>query len=397
MPSAFSVLDKQGVWCYNEKKSKIATGVIAMCDIFISYSSKDQTIADAVLCAMESRGIRCWIAYRDADVGDEYAASIVRAIRACQVVILIYSQNSNASKQVLNEVNSATNAGKTIVPFKIDNFQPGDSFEYYLGKTHWLDAITPPMQDHIDRLCDTARAIMDGTAAPKRPTPIAAPITSVPVAGGGCRIATYEDLIKRGYTAATIAMQLVENDYIVCNGIGDANEGSAAQWEEILRDHNDSVIYLLNEEGRIVGDFNIIALPEELMEKAKKGEFLECDLSYDEVEFTGFPGEYHGYILALGTLPDYRNTKNTMMLLNEWVRCLEEQSEAGVFYKDICINVFNRETEAVVKGMGFKYLCDNVEFGKIYALDFLPLPNIKFFRQHKKLVENYENYYNENL
>ena len=38
-------------------------------DAFISYSSKDKTIADAVCARLEARGIRCWIAPRDVRPG----------------------------------------------------------------------------------------------------------------------------------------------------------------------------------------------------------------------------------------------------------------------------------------------------------------------------------------
>ncbi len=364
-----------------------------MYDVFISYSSKDQTIADAVLSSLENNKIKCWIAYRNAVVGEEYAASIVRAIKDSKAVLLIYSQNSNSSKQVLNEINSATNAGKMIIPFKIDDFSPGESFEYYLGKTHWLDAITPPMQKHIDLLCQKILTVICGK------NDDSTIISSVPSTEKreGYRLAKYRDLINLGYTAATIAMQLVENDYVTCNGIGAENEGTAEQWEEIIRDYNDCIIYLLDDNNKIVGDFNIIALPEHLIEDVKAGKFLEGKLSYDEVEFIGFPGEYYGYILSLSILPDHRSHKNSMLLLNAWITLLEELSDEGIFFKDWYVNIFSRETETIVKGMGFSYICDNIEFGKIYTLKFLPIPKVRFFQQHKKLVENYEKYYNETM
>jgi hypothetical protein len=34
-------------------------------DVFISYSTKDKATADAACAALESAGIRCWIAPRD--------------------------------------------------------------------------------------------------------------------------------------------------------------------------------------------------------------------------------------------------------------------------------------------------------------------------------------------
>ena len=49
-------------------------------DVFLSYSSKDKPVADAACHALESAGIRCWIAPRDIVPGAEWGASIVKAI-----------------------------------------------------------------------------------------------------------------------------------------------------------------------------------------------------------------------------------------------------------------------------------------------------------------------------
>ncbi len=361
-----------------------------MSNVFISFSFKDQKIAEAIVCALESKKVKCWISYRDADLGEEYAASIVRAIKQSELVLLVFSENSNSSKHVLNEINSAVNAGKTIIPFKLSEFDLDESFEYYLGKTHWLDAVTPPIQKHIDILCEKIEKYLHKTAPDNTSS-----INSRQY--GECRMVTYEELLSFGYTASSIAIQLVENDYIVYNGIDEANEGTAAQWEELIQDFSDNTGYMINSENKIIGDWNIAALSNEKMILAINGKLLEKDISYDDVEFIGFPGEYNGYILAMGLLPEYRSNKNHMKLLNSWLQYIADLSENGVFFKKWCINVFNKETEVLIKGLGFRYQCDNFTFGKIYTLDFLPLPNSKFFTNNKRLAENYERYYNENV
>lgn len=42
-------------------------------DVFISYSSKDKKVADAIVADMEQHNIRCWYAPRDIRPGDEWA------------------------------------------------------------------------------------------------------------------------------------------------------------------------------------------------------------------------------------------------------------------------------------------------------------------------------------
>lgn len=44
-------------------------------DVFISYSSKDKKVADAIVADMEQHNIRCWYAPRDIRPGDEWASA----------------------------------------------------------------------------------------------------------------------------------------------------------------------------------------------------------------------------------------------------------------------------------------------------------------------------------
>ena len=361
-----------------------------MHDIFISYSHKDRQVANMVLSILEQNGIKCWIDYRDAMVGENYAASIVRAIKDCKFFILLLSVNSSESPHVINEVNSAVTALKTVVPFKIDEAEISDTMEYYVGKTHWLDAITPPMESHIQELVarlksyavsstESARAVEANQSSPvKRKTPT-----------NECRMMTLQELIAEGYTPASVATQLVENDYINCNGISDDNEGSAAQWEEFLQNDSDTFRYLVNGDNKIVGDWSIVALTEESFAQALKGELLEKDIDIDNTEPLYFPGTYKLYILAMSLLPEYRTMQNHSKLVDSFLDQLEEYSENEIFFDEICINVFSREVEAMIKRLGFSYVVNNKVFGKIYRLQFIPLPNLPLLKKHPKLVENY--------
>lgn len=123
-------------------------------DVFISHSSKDKVMADAICAGLEARGIRCWIAPRDVLPGVEWTKSIVEAISDCKVFLLIFSENSNQSAQAIKEVDCAVNHEKTIIPFRIEDIRPSGSMEYYLASLHWMDAITPPIENHIIELAD---------------------------------------------------------------------------------------------------------------------------------------------------------------------------------------------------------------------------------------------------
>jgi hypothetical protein len=129
-------------------------------DAFVSYSSKDKTIADAACAMLESAGVRCWIAPRDIRPGGEYGAAIIDAIDQCRVMVLIFSSSANDSRQIHREIERAVSKGVPIVPVRIEDVTPTRSMEYFLGAIHWLDALTPPIEKHLRQLTDTVSAIL---------------------------------------------------------------------------------------------------------------------------------------------------------------------------------------------------------------------------------------------
>ena len=129
-------------------------------DVMISHSHADKLAADAACAALEARGIRCWIAPRDINPGQDWAASIVEAIRGARVMLLVFSRNANQSAQVQREVGQAANSGKVLLPLRIEDVLPEAALEYYLGSPHWLDAITPPFEAHLEKLADACASLL---------------------------------------------------------------------------------------------------------------------------------------------------------------------------------------------------------------------------------------------
>lgn len=146
-------------------------------DVFISHSSKDKAIADAICATLERNAIRCWVAPRDITPGKSWPEAIVEAIETSRIMVIIFSSSSNASQQVVREVERAVNKNVIIVPFRIHEIVPSKSLEYFLGCPHWLDAINPPMQQHLDMLAETAARLLKGGPAasvvPPAPAPVA--------------------------------------------------------------------------------------------------------------------------------------------------------------------------------------------------------------------------------
>jgi hypothetical protein len=137
-----------------------ASGEAMALDVFISYSHHDKAAADAACAMLESSGVRAWIAPRDVRPGVEYGAAIVEAIERCRVLVLIFSESANHSGQILREVERAVSKGIPIVPVRIEDVLPTKSMGYFLGTIHWLEAMTPPLEQHLRQLVDIVGAIL---------------------------------------------------------------------------------------------------------------------------------------------------------------------------------------------------------------------------------------------
>ena len=129
-------------------------------DVFISYPHQDKAAADATCARLESDGIRCWIAPRDIVHGMDWGEAIIDAIAGAKVMVLIFSGHANASPQITREVERAVNKRMPIIPVRIENVAPTRSLEYFISTSHWLDALTPPLEDHLRKLSVSVKSLL---------------------------------------------------------------------------------------------------------------------------------------------------------------------------------------------------------------------------------------------
>ena len=153
-------------------------------DVFISYAAEDMQVAEKVCRALEESGVACWMAPRDVPFGADYEETIVDAIAASPILILILSTHSNASQHVKREIQNACAEGsKTrIIPLRIDAVSYSGALRYYLGSAQWLDASAPPLEKHLRRLVEHARARLK--RVDERP-PVTVPPAGEKVVPGG--------------------------------------------------------------------------------------------------------------------------------------------------------------------------------------------------------------------
>ena len=136
-------------------------------DVFVSHSAKDKAVAAQVVAHLEDAGIRCWVAPRDVQPGRSFAGEITRAIQESKIMVLIFSTHSNNSEQVLREVQLAVSSHLHIIQFRIEDVLLNDDLKYFLSTPHWLDALTPPLENHLRRLETSIKTLLDGATLAK--------------------------------------------------------------------------------------------------------------------------------------------------------------------------------------------------------------------------------------
>ena len=111
-------------------------------DVFISYSRKDKQQADALCGALAMAGVNYWI---DLSIGGSvnFLTEITRQIKACKTLIFIASANSVASKFTQTEILYAIKHNKTILPYKIGEFQfeDNDELDFVFTNVQWVESL----------------------------------------------------------------------------------------------------------------------------------------------------------------------------------------------------------------------------------------------------------------
>ncbi|MBP0969230.1 MAG: TIR domain-containing protein [Oscillospiraceae bacterium] len=135
-------------------------------EVFISYSHYDAETADAVCEFLEKEGIGCWYAPRNIGPGEEWAASIMNALNACRIMILIFSGHSNASVQVLREVDKAVSLRKIIIPYRITDTEPTEAMDYYLSTLRFQEACGISEKKALSSLLERVQNALAGKEKP---------------------------------------------------------------------------------------------------------------------------------------------------------------------------------------------------------------------------------------
>jgi hypothetical protein len=133
--------------------------------VFISHASEDGKVANLICGALESRGLQCWLAERDAPK-DAVGASIVRTIRSAQVMVLVFTSSSNNSLEIKRELALASQHKLAVIPVRVEDVAPSEALAYELATRQWIN-LFGDWEIEVDNLCSRIRALFPGAPAPR--------------------------------------------------------------------------------------------------------------------------------------------------------------------------------------------------------------------------------------
>jgi len=105
--------------------------------VFISHATEDRESTLILAQELENQGIHTWLAFRDVQVGDNYAEEIVKAIVSADYILVVLSEAAIESPHVRREVTIGIDRGVPLLPV---NMSASEDFMWSLPVdwTYWL-------------------------------------------------------------------------------------------------------------------------------------------------------------------------------------------------------------------------------------------------------------------
>jgi len=199
------------------------------------------------------------------------------------------------------------------------------------------------------------------------------------------------------FTLTEMQKKMEDLTYDTLGEVSPEHVGELSQWDEIDRAYpkNTKVLIVDNE---ICGFWALALLTDEYFDRAKQGKLREAEITLQALDNMKIKKEHKGYFLDIVISPNHRSMQNFLLLIDAFIKQLEEYAESGNFVVEWCANGYSNVGKKLCKTFGLKYICNHeqegdgeIYYGKLTDKT-LKLP---IFREHPRLVELYSKHLNK--
>jgi hypothetical protein len=112
-------------------------------DLFLSYGRADRPLAEQFVKTAAARGVNVWYD-EDIEGGRDWRERIVAALGSAKALVILFSEHSNDSRQLIKELAVADNMRKQVIPVLISNCEPKGPYLYELASRNWIPIYPNP-------------------------------------------------------------------------------------------------------------------------------------------------------------------------------------------------------------------------------------------------------------
>lgn len=123
---------------------------MALEKVFVSYSRDDDAAVLKLVQDLRSAGVNVWLDQTDIPSGRRWDEAIEQALAACEQVIVVLSETSVSSQNVMDEVSYAIDEGKRVIPVIIRACR----IPLRLRRMQYVD-LTTEYDDRVEKLVAT--------------------------------------------------------------------------------------------------------------------------------------------------------------------------------------------------------------------------------------------------
>lgn len=131
----------------------VAPAAVRAHTVFVSHASEDRSVVEQVVRAVEAAGLPCWVAFRDIPAGDPaWAEPIVTAIAGSKLVLVLITEHSVDSIEVLREVTLAADEKIPLLPACLDATPLSPGLRYFFVAGQRLNLAGLPVDDQLAQI-----------------------------------------------------------------------------------------------------------------------------------------------------------------------------------------------------------------------------------------------------
>jgi hypothetical protein len=142
-------------------------------DLFLSYCRADRQLAEQFVRTATARGVAVWFD-EHIEGGQDWRQKIVDALGSARALVILFSDHSNDSGQLIKELAVADSLRKRVIPVLISECEPRGAYLYELSSRNWIN-IHPDPETRLGPLVDSLIAQLDLGSGPPLPATVAAP------------------------------------------------------------------------------------------------------------------------------------------------------------------------------------------------------------------------------